>query len=448
MEPKKSRNLQKFIRTLAKVLKFGAQSKTKKLKFHESVKNEENLGSGVERNQLVEEEIQRKKVMEAVTSKIFASISTIKASYAQLQIAQSPYNPDEIQVSDEMVVNELRLLSELKQGYLKKELNECPQVMVLMAEIKEQKSVLKSYEIMGKKIESQLKLKDSEILFLKEKLEENRVSVEVLEKEVDPFGDKVLECVEFSELNSQHFVVFFRRCVESIRGFVKLLICNMSSNQWDLDAAAKTIEPGIVYGNENARYLAFESFVCRVMFEGFQYPKFENANEQIYENNQQYRIRQCRRFFDKFMELKSRNALEILKLKPGSSFGKFCRVKYLGLVHPKMEVSFFGDLNQRNVVNSGGYPEPETAFFTAFSEMAKHVWLLHCLAYSFDPKASIFQVKKGCRFSEVFMENAAEDVMDDRAIIDPRVGLTVLPGFKIGKTVLQCQVYVSNFIES
>ncbi|KAL5711766.1 hypothetical protein ACHQM5_014008 [Ranunculus cassubicifolius] len=153
-------------------------------------------------------------------------------------------------------VNELRLLSELKQGYLKKELNECPQVMVLMAEIKEQKSVLKSYEIMGKKIESQLKLKDSEILFLKEKLEENRVSVEVLEKEVDPFGGKVLECVEFTELNSQHFVVFFRRCVESIRGFVKLLICNMSSNQWDLDAAAKTIEPGIVYGNENARYYA------------------------------------------------------------------------------------------------------------------------------------------------------------------------------------------------
>ncbi|KAJ4977294.1 hypothetical protein NE237_002400 [Protea cynaroides] len=34
--------------------------------------------------------------------------------------------------------------------------------------------------------------------------------------------------------------------------------------------------------------------------------------------------------------------------------------------------------------------------------MAKRLWLLHSLAFSFEPEASIFQVRRGCRFSEVF----------------------------------------------
>ncbi|KAK2985717.1 hypothetical protein RJ640_023684 [Escallonia rubra] len=60
----------------------------------------------------------------------------------------------------------------------------------------------------------------------------------------------------------------------------------------------------------------------------------------------------------------------------------------LRLVHPKMESSFFGNPNQRNSVGSGEYPE---TFFSMFAEMAKRVWLLHCLAFSFDPEAAIFQ---------------------------------------------------------
>ncbi|KAK2989519.1 hypothetical protein RJ640_005411 [Escallonia rubra] len=62
----------------------------------------------------------------------------------------------------------------------------------------------------------------------------------------------------------------------------------------------------------------------------------------------------------------------------------------LRLVHPKMESSFFGNPNQRNSVGSGEYPE---TFFSMFAEMAKRVWLLHCLAFSFDLEAAIFQAQ-------------------------------------------------------
>ncbi|KAF5183775.1 Gravitropic in the light [Thalictrum thalictroides] len=447
MEPIKSSsapNFNKMVRILSKVLRFRTSlNKTRKIKFHEKFKDGSNSISGVQQFPQNDDEnnekmkIMKEEAMYAVVAKLFASISTIKAAYAQLQLAQSPYNPDEIQVSDELVVRELKILSEVKQCYLKKQIDQSPQVTVLLAELKEQKSVIKSFEIMSKKLDSQFRLKDSEILFLKEKLEESDKQNELIEKKIDPFGSmSVLDSLQLSELNGKHFEIVLEHCIEVIRSFVKLIVSKMSSSGWDLDVAARSIEPGMDYGKVNEVHYVFESFVCREMFEGFQYPQFSTSNER------QQRRRQCGYYFERFMELKSTNVMEMLKMKPGCSFGKFCRVKYLGLVHPKMELAFFGDMNQRNIVNSGEYPE--TTFFIAFAEMAKHVWLLHCLAFSFNPEINIFQVRRGSRFSEVFMENVVEDDIDDPTVVEPRVGFMVIPGFKIGKTVIQCQVYLSS----
>ena len=99
-------------------------------------------------------------------------------------------------------------------------------------------------------------------------------------------------------------------------------------------------------------------------------------------------------------------------------------------------------------MNSGGYPD--SAFFTAFAEMAMRVWALHCLALSFEEDVTIFQVKKNTRFSEVYMECVTEEPVSaaswessDSDSGELRVGFTVVPGFKMGKTVIQSQVYVS-----
>ena len=108
-----------------------------------------------------------------------------------------------------------------------------------------------------------------------------------------------------------------------------------------------------------------------------------------------------------------------------------------------MESAFFGNTSHRNLVSEGGFPE--TTFFATFAEMAKRVWLLHCLAFSFQPEGTIFQVSKGSRFSEAYMETIAEEeAAFNTAEYDPRVAFTVVPGFKIGKTVIQSQVYLLN----
>ncbi|XWS23360.1 hypothetical protein CRYUN_Cryun28dG0006700 [Craigia yunnanensis] len=88
---------------------------------------------------LHDEEFERIMALEVFIAKIFATVSAIKAGYAQLQHAQSPYDSEGIQAADRL----------------------------------EQKSLLKTFEIMGKKLESQLRLKESEIIFLREKLDES-----------------------------------------------------------------------------------------------------------------------------------------------------------------------------------------------------------------------------------------------------------------------------------
>ncbi|PRQ30991.1 hypothetical protein RchiOBHm_Chr5g0030591 [Rosa chinensis] len=389
------------------------------------------------------EKLQERAALEALLAKLFASISSVKAAYAQLQYAQTPYDADGIRAADHTVVDGLKNLSELKRCFLKKEFDPSPETTLVLAEIEEQKSVLKTYDIMGKKLESQVRLKDSEVIFLGEKLEEANKLNKLLEKRVYQSGQLyVPDNLHLSGLSPSHFITVLRHTVRSIRSFVRAMMDEMKSAGWDIHTAANSIDGGeVVYWKEDHKCFAFEQFVCREMFDGFQYPNFSLPNEFLPEKKKQ----QQQLFFERFTELKPWKAKEYLSRNPRSAFAKFCRAKYLRLIHPKMEASFSGNLNQRNLVNAGEFPS--TNFFSLFADMAKRVWLLHLLAFSFDPEAAIFQVSKGCRFSEVYMESVAEEAFLSTAS-EPLVGFTVVPGFKLGKTVIQCQVYLTSQLQS
>ncbi|KAK8622624.1 hypothetical protein V6N13_117533 [Hibiscus sabdariffa] len=393
-------------------------------------------------DRLHDEETETKVALEAIVAKIFATVSAIKAGYAQLQHAQSPYDAEGIQRADQIIVSDLKKLSELKQCFLKKQYDFSPEQAMALAEIQELKSVSTTFKITGKKLESQTRLKESEIIFLREKLEESKKQNRLLEKRLNQSGQLVvLDNLHLSSLNPTHFITVLRQTVKSIRSFVRLMIDEMKLADWDINAAASSIERGVVYWKEDDKCFAFESFICREMFKAFHIPYFSLFGSTVPEGKKHPRV-----LFDRFMELKSMKAMEYLAMKPKSTFAKFCRNKYLQVVHPKMESSFFGNLSNRELVSS--YQFPDTTFFALFAEMAKRVWLLHCLAFSFEPEASTFQISRGCRFSEVYMENVAEEAFLSSEITpnsEPRVSFTIVPGFRIRKTVIQCQVYLSQF---
>ncbi|KAL8144922.1 protein GRAVITROPIC IN THE LIGHT 1-like isoform X1 [Apium graveolens] len=387
------------------------------------------------------EERRRKEVTEAFLAKLFSSISSIKAAYAEMQFAEAPYDSETIQSADEMVVSELKILSELKQCYFTKQVDESsPGTTQLLAEIKELQSVTKTLKIMEKTLNSEHEVKQSELTFAREKLKTAKRENKLLEKRLNSSEHlSPPKKFHFSILSTSNFITILRQTVKAIRSFVRLMISEMESAGWDLDAAANSIEPGVVYSSDVHKSFAFESFVCKELFAGFNDPYFSISKQSMSDKK-----RQQRQFFERFMMMKSQKPKEYLTRKPDSTFAKFCRTKYMGLVHPKMEASLFGNLSQRKLLTSGGFPD--TDFFSLFSEMAMKVWILHCLAYSFEPEASVFQVDKKCRFSEVFMECINEEAFLSAAgtvNTDPRVAFTVVPGFKIGKTVIQSQVYLT-----
>ncbi|KAD4178991.1 hypothetical protein E3N88_27582 [Mikania micrantha] len=373
---KQSSNKSRLARTFAKVLHIRAATGADKFqksrsKTWEKVKPDKTINES--HNQRVifhkeDEKLKERAVMDAFIAKLFATISSVKAAYAELH---------------------------------------------------------------------QSKLKESEIIFLKEKLEEIRRENKIMEKRLNSsgsFSSSTHEKWNFSSLSLTNFLFVLKQTTKSIRSLVKFMISEMEAANWDLDAAANSIQPDVVYWDASHICYAFESFVCKQMFDGFNLPGYSIPGDSQSKGKPQSF------FFDRFMELKSLKPREYITWKSTSVFAEFCRGKYLELVHPKMEASLFGNLSQRNLVNARKFPE--TAFFDSFLEVAKWVWLLHCLAFSFSPDgATIFQVTKGSQFSEVFMDSVNEvTFMSPES--SPEVAFMVVPGFKVSKTVIQCQVYL------
>ncbi|KAL8511670.1 hypothetical protein ACS0TY_018184 [Phlomoides rotata] len=401
---------------------------------------QEKFGCGGESKQFEREsaeeamaELKNRASMEAFVAKLFASVSAFKAAYAELQMAQFPYSEELIKVADQAVVDELKTISELKRRFLKNQIDSSPpHVTYMLAEIQEQQSLMKTYEITMKKMQSEIDNKEGKAASLQQELKGIVQINKSMEKKMNESGSfSVLDTVKFSDLNLKDFVLVLHYALRSVRNFVKHLVREMESANWDIEAAVNAIQPGVIFSNGNHKAFVFESFVCREILSGFNDPVF--SIEHILPGEKHHRRTF---FFEEFKRLKSANVMHFVKQNPNSLFGKFLRSKYLQFVHPKMEFSFSGNLNQRKMVNSGEFPETE--FFKMYAEMGRRIWLLHCLAFSFDNEVRIFQVKQSAKFSEVYMESVVEDIFT----ADFRVAFTVVPGFQFSHTVVQSQVYL------
>lgn len=383
--------------------------------------------------------------IDALISRVFTNISSLKSAYIQLQAAHTPYDPDKIQATDKQVIAELKKLSELKHFYREnnpKPICVSPQDSRLAAEIQEQQSLLKTYEVMVKKFQSEIQNKDTEIHQLQQQIEEANQKREKLEKNLKLRGLSTRESGVSGEQNGffpvdltpDLFISAVEAAYKAIHDFSKPLINMMKAADWDLDAAAKSIESSVAYAKRAHKKYAFESYICQRIFMGFQQESFTEKPEDFSVNRES--------FFHQYLALREMDPLDALGSNPDSIFGKFCRSKYIVLIHPKMEASFFGNLDQRNYVMGGGHPR--TPFYQAFLKLAKSIWLLHRLAYSFDPSAKVFQVKKGDEFSEVYMESMVKNMVMMESEEKPTVGLMVMPGFWVGGTVIQSKVYLSG----
>ncbi|CAN6344907.1 unnamed protein product [Urochloa humidicola] len=386
---------------------------------------------------------------QAFVASLFAGASAVKAAYAQLQLAQHPYDAEAIQAADAGLVSELTKLSDLKRRYTKNPTATArgAAALSLAAHADEQRHLLRTYEITARKLEAELRSRDAEASRARAALADELRAARAGRRNTLA----ALDGLHLSGLNATHFLTALRHAVKSVTGFGRALLDGMRAAGWDAAAAAGAVHPGARLRDPagDARF-ALESYVALKMFAGFHRKDF--GMSALHGRCGHDR----RKFFEEFAAVKSAPAAEFLGEEGDSStrwgaLREFLRDRYLSVVHERMEAAFFGGrAEQRAAVRGGGGAFPRTAWFAEFAEMARRVWLLHCLFWAFDGAASVFQARPGERFSEVFMESASDDVDGGVGTVSPAaggqlaVGFTVVPGFKVGRTVIQCRVYLSR----
>ncbi|OVA18871.1 protein of unknown function DUF641 [Macleaya cordata] len=391
-----------------------------------------------------------KHLQQTLISSLFATVSSFEASYLQLQTAHSPFDADNIKAADKAAVSHLQKLSEIKQNYRDFRKNPNPKSSPKFpfgsqfeAQVQENQSILRTLEMLVNRLQLEIDLKDAEVLLMKQKLDKIENSNLRLSKRLLESKSSSSSSSSSSEvlLSVGLFDSILHDACKSTHRFSKLLIDLMEKVGWDLDLAANSVYPDVEYAKNGHNRYAFLSYVCLEMFRGFDLEGFGIEGDEIQCNGNDLNAEMKKIFLRQFVEHGTGDAVEILRKNPGGYFAKFCEKKYQQLIHPTMESFLFKTMDQNELVLNSW--RSSASFYESFVDMASSIWMLHKLAFSFDPSVEIFQVERGVDFSMVYMENITrkrESAGKTRA----KVGFTVIPGFKIGCTVIQCQVYLTG----
>lgn len=230
------------------------------------------------------------------------------------------------------------------------------------------------------------------------------------------------------------------------RTFMSYLKQNLTKAR-DLDEQI-CLESEVVVARPSDYKFLVQSFICRRMFLDFDSECFniESCMTEIFDIEEHARA--C---FQEYMTY--RNVAETVSLltdnRQHSGFlREFCFKKFLHIVSESTEDAFFGDFNHSDDICAGRHPS--SRFYESYCKLAVSAWLLHRLAFSFQPPARLISVRKGAHFDPAYMESAVPGIADgDLGTTDGSalpfealVGLMVHPGFRVGSSIIPAQVYL------
>ncbi|PNY08502.1 hypothetical protein L195_g005028 [Trifolium pratense] len=405
-------------------------------------------------DKMVGMKILKMKQMEVIMEEVFETVSSMKRAYVKLQEAHSPWDPEKMRVADVAVVSELRKLAVLRERFRRngggggKKGGRRRGFGV--ASVRE---VVAPYEAVVEELKNEVKVKDLEVQNLKEKLEGVVALSSNGSGEKKPgrsqskrkLGIQAIAAVPTPEL----FETTMVQVREASKSFTSMLLSLMHNAHWDITAAVRSIEAATastdkyhnasttsIVSSHHAKY-ALDSYISKKIFQGFDHETFYmDGSLSSLLNPDQFR-RDC---FTQYKDMKSMDPAELLGILPTCHFGKFCSKKYLAIVHPKMEESLFGNLDQNSQVQAGSHPRSE--FYNEFLGLAKTVWLLHLLAFSLNPPPSQFEASRGAEFHPQYMDSVVK-FSGGRVPAGQVVGFPVSPGFKLGNgSVIKSRVYL------
>ncbi|KAK4779791.1 hypothetical protein SAY87_015897 [Trapa incisa] len=397
--------------------------------------------------------------VQVLMSQMFDAVSSVKMAYMALQEAHCTWDPDRMREADVAVVEELTRLGALGEMWRRRSVSSmCKKGGGGDWKIKKTgggcggrrsgpEEVVWPYELSVEELKREVKAREVDVEKLKEKLDVvgcwsyagggGKKSKSQSKRKVSCYQGLVA-----ASPAPELFEATMRQVREATKSFTSLLLSLMRAAHWDIPAAVRSIEPAAAFsvsGPAHRAKYALESYVTRKIFNGFDHESFfMDRSLSSLLNSDQYR-RDC---FTQFRDMKSIDPMDMLEALPACNFSKFCSVKYLSIIHPKMEESFFGNLDQQRLLMAGRHPR--TQFYADFLGLAKAVWLLHLLAFSLEPPPSLFEADRGAEFHPQYMDSAIKFGLV-RVPSGLTVGFPVCPGFKLGNgTVIKARVYLVN----
>ncbi|GAA0154208.1 hypothetical protein LIER_12261 [Lithospermum erythrorhizon] len=394
--------------------------------------------------------------LEMLLSEVFEAVSNMEGAYISLQQAHCPWDGDKMRLANAGVVTELERLGMLWERYRRSGPSggDGGKWRLEAAMVEE---VVAPYEAAMEELKSEVRSKDRMIVELEEKVKMAAfVGINGGHKMGGKPSSRKVSCISQVVVapGAELFETTMGLVVDAAKSFTAMLLSLMRSAHWDIVAAVRSIESSsfsnhsafsttnadFIVGSNHSKY-ALESFVSHKMFQDFDQDTFNmDGSLSSLLHPGQYR-QEC---FALFEDMKDKDPLELLDILPTCSFGNFCFKKYLNIVHPKMEESLFGDMEQRRQVMNRHHPRSQ--FYGEFLGLAKVVWLLHLLAFSSDPPLRHFEAGRGVGFHPQYMESVVK--RNPRGGVrhfngNQVVGFPVGPGFKLAdESVIKARVYL------
>ncbi|KAK7335813.1 hypothetical protein VNO80_27872 [Phaseolus coccineus] len=210
----------------------------------------------------------------------------------------------------------------------------------------------------------------------------------------------------------------------SVKQFCKTLICQIEETDHSLmDNLNLLLQPYRLSLNSKyskAVLYHFEAFINQSFYQDFENSVFQKNGCTKFLDPRQDRQAQ----FSSFVALRNLSWNEVLRKGTkyySEEFSKFCDQKMSCIITT---------LNWTR-------PWPEQ-LLQAFFVAAKCIWLLHLLAFSFNPSLGILRVEENRSFDPHFMEDLVAD--RQRSQGPSRVKIMVMPGFYVQDRILRCRV--------
>ncbi|CAK9198758.1 unnamed protein product [Sphagnum jensenii] len=214
----------------------------------------------------------------------------------------------------------------------------------------------------------------------------------------------------------------------AVRYFCKLFMKQMEISGYSVWRTLQAIDPDATFSKHEHTAYALESNLNKAMYHCFENDSFDDTGlTLIIDPN-----KRCEARFAEFQRMRLVDAVDAANLKH-----RDFEPKFLAFCERKMREMWF--LFPWNIVFKDA--EERKLFTGAFLDAAKCIWLLHRLAFSLQPVATILRVGKGMEINPLYVETIVPSTTGCEKCGVAKVQFMTMPGFQVNHTVIRCQVY-------